>query len=275
MADQATEATPAPEQDQSQSIQAPSQETSATQTTEAPDYFGDNFDPSTLDEALQPAYKQMQGAWTRKTQELAEQRKQAESVTALINDLQSEDPQVKQNAVNWLHQNGLLTEDAIAQAFGYEFEDDSNEEPLDPAEQVRTEWEQFKAQQAQQAAQQQQEQYVTAVDTHLGTEVDRINAQLKEQGRPELTDRQAKLIVKNALVDTQPGQMPDVQSAFEEFAGVLDEGVVSWAATKTGGATTGGGSAATQVPDLDNMSRAERDALMTRMWREADEQGGP
>jgi len=40
------------------------------------------FDPNSLSEELLPAYKQMQGAWTKKTQELAQQRKEVEAYKA-------------------------------------------------------------------------------------------------------------------------------------------------------------------------------------------------
>lgn len=40
------------------------------------------FDPKSLPEELMPAYKQMQGAFTKKTQEIAEQRKQFEALQA-------------------------------------------------------------------------------------------------------------------------------------------------------------------------------------------------
>src|SRR4051812_37647802 len=98
MADQATEA-PGSEQseDQLQSNQAPDNEsTSAAQETnrsqtESPEYFSDQFDVNTLDEPLQGRYREMEAGLTKKFQEVAEQRKQAESVQAAFNDLQSED----------------------------------------------------------------------------------------------------------------------------------------------------------------------------------------
>src|SRR4051794_28008406 len=101
MAEQATEA-PNPEnegEDQLQSTQAPDTEsTSAASETTEPEYFSDNFDPSTLHESARPAWEQMRRDYTRKTQEVAEQRRQAESVQAAFTDLQSEDPEVSQGA---------------------------------------------------------------------------------------------------------------------------------------------------------------------------------
>ena len=44
------------------------------------------FDPSTLSPELQPAYKQMQAAYTKKTQAIAEQRGKVESYDRFLND---------------------------------------------------------------------------------------------------------------------------------------------------------------------------------------------
>lgn len=59
---------------------------------EQPQYFEPNFDPSSLDDSLQPAYKQLQGAWTRKTQELAEERKEAQQAIEFVTAVQQREP---------------------------------------------------------------------------------------------------------------------------------------------------------------------------------------
>lgn len=258
MADEATETPPAGEEQSHVQTGAP--EGTSAATTE-PEYFSENFDPSTLDEALQPAYKQMQGAWTKKTQELAEQRKQAESATAFFNDLQSEDN--REGALAWLADN-LGGPDQLIAALGYQFNDDTDQTDLDPTEQMRSEWEQFKAQQSQREAQQAEEAYVSQVDAHLVEGVKQINAQLSQQGRDALTDDEQRLVVKNALVDTEAGQMPNVQGAYETYANLMDARLKDWANTKRGGATRAGGEAATQVPDLDD-ERQRQDYIAQRL----------
>jgi hypothetical protein len=260
------------EQDKpTQSDQAPAEASAPAQEQTEPEYFSENFDPSTLDESLQPAYKQMQGAWTRKTQELAEQRKQAESVQAAFNDLQSEDPETSQGALNWLTQTGLLNENTLQKvlpAFGYEFDDQTDDqEDEGPQYMTREEYEQSRAQEAENA-------YVNAVDDHLQSEIEQINSQLKEQGLPELEDDEQQAIVFSALQANQPGQMPDVRSVFDRYQQRLearmDGRLKGWAGSKRGGATTGGGAAATGVPDLDNtQARREHLAEEIAKWQES------
>jgi hypothetical protein len=62
--------------------EAPSAPVEQGQGADQVEYFSENFDPGSLDETLQPAYKQMQGAFTKKTQALAEERKALEAQIA-------------------------------------------------------------------------------------------------------------------------------------------------------------------------------------------------
>src|SRR4051812_23029846 len=186
MADQATEA-PGSErsEDQLQSTQAPDTESTSAAQTESPEYFSDQFDVNTLDEPLQGRYREMEAGLTKKFQEVAEQRKQAESVQAAFNDLQSEDPETSQGALDWLRQTGLLNENTLQKvlpAFGYEFDDQTDDTGDEgPQYMTREEYEQSRAQEAENA-------YVNQVDSHLQSEIEQINSQLKEQGLPELED---------------------------------------------------------------------------------------
>lgn len=65
-------------QETEQPVEAPATETTET-VSENQDSF---FDPNTVPEELKPAYKQMQAAFTKKTQEAAQQRKEAEALRA-------------------------------------------------------------------------------------------------------------------------------------------------------------------------------------------------
>lgn len=49
-------------------------------SSQSDDSFATNFDPKNLPDELKPVYKQMQGDYTRKTQDIASQRKQYERV---------------------------------------------------------------------------------------------------------------------------------------------------------------------------------------------------
>lgn len=91
-----------------------------------PDSFmGEDFNPDLLPEELQPGFKQLQGNYTKKTQELAEQRKALEALgdpeelavaTEFYKSLQ--DPEYLKNFYaelgNVVQELGLSTEDAAA-----------------------------------------------------------------------------------------------------------------------------------------------------------------
>src|SRR4051812_1406642 len=112
---------PAAAQDQpvDVSTEAPSPvETSAPVEAEQ---FSENFDPTTLPEELQPAYKQMHGDYTRKTQALSEQRKEAENAVAFIESLRSEEH--RQAALQQLAED--IGPDAVLEALGYTTDDDT------------------------------------------------------------------------------------------------------------------------------------------------------
>lgn len=239
------------QEDKSQSNQATEQDADTAQQTEAPDYFGENFDPQTLHESARPAYEQMRKAFTQKTQDLAEQRKQTQWQQDLITDLQSEDPEAKSNALQWMAQNGLLTEEQTAQVFGWEFEqqDEDDEQEPDPTQQMRTEWEQFKSEREQAAQQAQQKEFVARVDADAGEQLSKI---AEDQGVKELPKRTQELLVSRALVaHVKPDGMLDIQAAFKELEEEWSERQRGWASTKETTSIQPGGEAATEVPDLD------------------------
>lgn len=243
--------------------QAPSeQETSApAQETEAPDYFGENFDPSTLHESARPAYEQMRKAFTQKTQDLAEQRKQSQWQQDLVTDLQSEDPEAKSNALQWMAQNGLLTEEQTAQVFGWEIEQPNDEQPPDPSEQMRSEWEAFKTEREQAKQQAAQDEFVNRVDADAGEQMAKI---AKDLGR-ELPQRTQELLVSRALVaHVKDDGMLDINAALQELQQEWQESQQGWVASKETTTTQPGGEAATEVPDLDT-EQARRDHMAAQI----------
>jgi hypothetical protein len=74
---------PAPTPAKGQSGQATAPQTTDKGTAQAEDSF---FDPKDLDPALIPAYKQMQKAFTKKTQEIAQHRQKVEAYDAFNKD---------------------------------------------------------------------------------------------------------------------------------------------------------------------------------------------
>lgn len=198
----AGEHAPGPEPDQAEQAEAaPVENGQGAPDAEKPEYFSDNFDPSQLPEELVPAYKQMQGAWTQKTQALAEQRKEYEQAQALVHALQNPDTQA----------------DALA-ALGFEPVDDDEPEPdPDPTEQMRSEWEQFKAAQAEQ----EQLQYLEATEQQIYSQITERTSHL---GEVPQTVKDAIFDHAIALSLTDDGEV-DVAQAVKDF----EDEVFGWA----------------------------------------------
>jgi hypothetical protein len=86
--------------DDGDEVQTPAEQTEEVSDSE--ESFADNFDPKSLSPELQTAYKQMQSDYTKKTQEIAEVRRNAESYKryqALINYL-GEHPEIADQVLN-------------------------------------------------------------------------------------------------------------------------------------------------------------------------------
>jgi hypothetical protein len=121
---------PAPEQATTPTVtpgeSSPTSEVAAPATAE--DTFdGGAFNPDTLPEELRPGWSQLQAAFTRKTQELAEQRKQFESLGDVETLAQARELYTRlQDPTNWpalhaelseaLEQQGLTPAQANAEA---------------------------------------------------------------------------------------------------------------------------------------------------------------
>jgi hypothetical protein len=140
-----------------------------------------------------------------------------------------------------------------AEAYGWEINPDpEDDEPVDPVEQLRREVEQDRADRAAREQQAQQE-------AHAQEEDKRINAELDELGIESQSERD--LIFRSALVAKMTGQSDsvDVKSAAKELEAVWTDRQKNWADGKANAQpTAAGGVSATGVPDLDNMTDAER-----------------
>jgi hypothetical protein len=138
--------------------------------------------------------RQLQGDYTRKTQELASQRAEFEQAQAYVQSLQT-DPATRQQLMN-----ELLTE------HGYTLPED---EELDPSERLEARvaaMEQAEWQRAQQA----QEEQVIAV----------VAAQVEQDflSMPGLSEKQKKLIVDSAASrPATPDGFLDVKGVYQEF----------------------------------------------------------
>ncbi len=184
----------------------------ATSAPEAPEYFSENFDPQKLPDELQPAYKQMHGAWTRKTQELAEQRQQAEQANQLLQALQSDDENLRNQALD---------------ALGFEFADaepdydPGEDELLDPVDMLQSEVEQLKQAREQELMERQQQQQYQQLEQHM----EQAFADLaKGEGR-QFSDKErtALAVLAGFIVDHDQSGMPNIQAAHEWLSGLREE----------------------------------------------------
>lgn len=193
---------------------SPGEETSAPeQTGETAEFFSENFDPSTLDEPLQQRYKQMQADYTRKTQQLAQQRRELEQQYQLIEALQSDDPELQAQAL---------------EALGLEFADDPDpfdpglEEEPDPIEEVMSEVEALKAEREAERARQQAEQHLRQISEHM----ERQFAEIQKRDGRQLSEKEkvAVSVLAGFVIDPDPETgLPDLNAAHEWLTGLRDE----------------------------------------------------
>lgn len=232
------EAAPPVEADQPD-VEAPA-ETSGQGEQESPQYFEENFDPSSLDDALVPAYKQMQAAFTKKTQSVAEERKQYEQALEFVRALQ--DPETAGEALA---------------ALGYDFdsEDEVPQEELDPAAQMYEEWQAFKEQQAQQ----QQIQELDALESQINAEIVEATKHLGD-----LSEKQHEWVFDRLLaIPPKDDGSPDIEQAVKDFEEMLEWAQERYKASKRDAAQAPAGSAGQEKVDLsDERARVSRLAAL-------------
>lgn len=207
--------------------------------------FDERFDPSSLPQELQSAYKQMQGDYTRKTQTLAEQRKEFEaqqqeydSYRELVTALQ-EDPQGTLEAL----QQQLLGDTEDAQDNEYEYDED-----IDPrVSQLQQEIEQIKAER------QQQEQQAADYQA-LAQDV----AQITELAGRELDQTELEILGKYATRDEHG--LLRVLPLYQDLENLFKTRQEKWIAGKRPQATPGIGSQGSEKFDIN-----DREARIKRM----------
>lgn len=198
----------APSNDEQQDVvqDTPEQSEEATPTEAQAESFTDSFNPEELPEdarsAYEDAYKKMQADYTRKTQEIAESRREAEDAMEFISALQ--DPEYRDQALR------LLGVELDAK----EAEGDDEEEWLTENERL----DRIEQALESQAEQTQQAELEAMEDQFLDQEFTKLEKQI---GR-DLTDEEAELLFVTA---THPAfrdkkGMPDVEAAFERINGL-------------------------------------------------------
>jgi hypothetical protein len=217
------------------------------------DLFDERFDPAQLDDALRPAYKQMQGRFTQRMQELAEERREVEENKQLLEFLRSDDDEERALALQALGYD--LDEDAEAVADDLEDDDEDyyEDNELSGFKQKLAELEQWK--QAQEQAfteslqQQEAQQYEDAVNEFL----DESWVELKKQiGRDDFSEEEELVLEQMAAANLDEDGLPDLGKAYTLLSDVLAANRGKWVKSKDAPEVSTAGSSATQVPDLDD-----------------------
>ena len=238
------EATPAPveEQDKPTTESAPEEVGTSTTPDEKPEYFSEHFDPATLADEFRPAYNQMRGDYSRKTAELAEQRKELEQEQALLSALRSDDPAVQSQALEFL---------------GYEIPkaEEKEEDYTDPLDEMRAEIAELRT--ARQTDEQQRQQYEQEQQ-----ELDGLESQFatleKSTGR-EFTDAQVDVIAGLAFSRRDDKGQPDVAGAYEKiYSELFAEERTRWTSSKQAPKAPAGQSGTQQVDYSDSENRVKR-----------------
>lgn len=195
--------------------EAPDSSGQATEQ-ESPELFSDKFDPAALPDEIREQYNEMRGDYTRKTQELAEQRKEAEQALALRDALL--DPEQAAS---------------VLEALGYELEGDEPDiEPDDednPYETLAAQVEALQSQLQQREQTEEEARLEAAVTNYLDSEVQKLEEQTGRQFSPE----ELEVIEGLAVVRRTPDGLPDVRGAYEAiFSKVLPKEKTRWAESK-------------------------------------------
>lgn len=188
------QATPDALDTENEAPQAPAEGTSQPDKLES---FSDRFDPDSLDEPLRNVYNDMRGDYTRKTQELAEYRKQHEAELQFIEQLRA-DEEVQREVFQYL-----------AEQLGFDLEDDEDEEwfEADPLDELSTKVETIEQRLHRE---------------HVRSSIDRQFAEIEGELGSGLTDKQKRTLVAHAAaLDERDGE-PDIRGAYEELTGFFD-----------------------------------------------------
>lgn len=236
MDEQVAHDTPTPEvvdQVEATSVEAPPSEgTSANpeQASTEAELFSEKFDPESLPTELQSRYRQMQADYTRKTQEAAEQRKEAEAALALVSALQ--DDSQRESAIKYLAES--VGEDTILSILGYDVEDDDVTGPELDLEDTDPEFRDPRVDEllAEREAERQrvaEEQRFQQVQSHY----EQSFKSIEEKASRSLSDAEKELVIAKSLAgDPGPNGLPNVTSAWEALEAAWGERQKQWIGSK-------------------------------------------
>lgn len=219
--------------EQDQPIDAP-EAPETDQPTGGEESFTDSYNPAELPDeargAYEEAYKRLQGAYTQKTQSLAEERREAEQSRQMMAALQN--PQ---------------TRAAVLQQFGIEMVDDEDELPDEEPDLYdrleRVEGQLTQREQAEQQARQQE-----AVTDFVAEQIESLE---KSEDR-EFDAKEHQLLDAYAKAFPTPEGYPNVKGAYELLTGIVSERQKAWVESKKAPRRPANGTPASQAADLSN-----------------------
>jgi len=215
---------------------------------QAPDSFW-NGDPATLPDEVQPVYKNLQADYTRKSQEIANQRREAEQATAFYNAIQSQDPQALRQIAD------VYGQETVLDTFGYALDNDDPQEYSDPIDALRKELDELKGNVTKGEQKAQEEALLVQIESDIAQQFKGVDLSEKEQ----------EIVTAHALTAgyvTADG-FPDVKKAYADFEEVLSEQQKKWASGKRAPRQPVQGTTGSDKVDFGNED--ERRALIASM----------
>ena len=173
---------------------------------------------------LEGRYKSMLGDYTRKTQELAELRKDAEQATEFMSALQ--DDTQRESALRQLAE--YVGEDTYLTAAGFEADGEDNDEYDSEDEELGfsdPRYDQLAAELESYKMNQQEKEILTEIESFTNQEMSRLNV---EDDREE----QAVLSIA-ATLDLDRNGLPQIQAAYDMLNDLFGEKQKSWIGSKS------------------------------------------
>lgn len=226
------------EQDQPITSEAPETD----QPTGGEESFTDSYNPNDVPEearpALEAAYKQLQSAYTSKTQTLAQERQEAEQAQQIIDALANPQSQAD-----------------VLKHFGINLVDDSEDEELfagepDPNQRIDQLEQQL-------AGQQQEQQAIQASEQELVYIASEIEALEKDQDE-EFSAEEQQFLADIARANPAQNGAPDVKKAAQLLSGLYDQRQKAWIESKKAPRRPANGTPASKAADLTNPEERRR-----------------
>ena len=208
----------------------------------APDEQGaDSFwngNPDELPDEVKPIYKNLQADYTKKSQEVASQRKEAEQATQFWNAIRGKDPEVLRQIAD------VYGQETVLDALGFALDDGEPDEPTDPVEDLRRELEGLKGQLTEREQKAQEEALLAQIEKDI----------TQQFAGMDLSEKEQEMVTAHALTAgyvTDDG-FPDVKKAYEDFTEVLSGRQKKWVEGKRAPRSPVQGTSASDKVDLND-----------------------